>query len=59
MLCHFENMFGSDVYKKLVSEGIFVRTFTDPLLSKCVRISSGPPEHTDQMVGPLKNIVIS
>jgi len=59
LLCHFENMFGSDVYKKLVSQGIFVRTFTDPLLSKCVRISSGTPEQTDQLLGALKNIVIS
>ena len=59
LLCHFENMFGSDVYKKLVSEGIFVRTFSDPLLSKCVRISSGTPEQTDRLLGALKNIVIS
>ena len=59
LLCHFENMSGSDVYKKLVSEGIFVRTFSDPLLSKCVRISSGTPEQTDRLLGALKNIVIS
>ena len=59
LLCHFENMFASDVYKKLVSEGIFVRTFSDPLLSKCVRISSGTTEQTDRLLGALKNIVIS
>ena len=42
---------------ELARRGIFVRHFSAPRVSDCLRISSGRPEHTDALVDAMKELL--
>ncbi|MBI2846721.1 MAG: histidinol-phosphate transaminase [Chloroflexi bacterium] len=44
------------IYTGLRERGIFVRYFDAPLLTDCLRISVGKPEHTDALIKTLKEL---
>ena len=57
ILCSFTGIGAKRVYEELASKGIFVRYFDTPSLKDSIRISVGKPEHTDILVGALKEIM--
>ncbi len=42
--------------QKLQDRGILVRYFDQPLVTNCLRISVGKPEHTDALIKALREI---
>jgi histidinol-phosphate aminotransferase len=58
LLCRLERGDGQRVYEGLARRGIFVRYFgSSGLLRECMRISVGFPEHTDALIGALKELL--
>jgi histidinol-phosphate aminotransferase len=56
ILCSVRNNQAATVYQELRHRGILVRYFDTPLLTDCVRISVGKPEHTDALLAALSEI---
>jgi histidinol-phosphate aminotransferase len=58
LLCRLERGDGQRVYEGLARRGIFVRYFgSSGLLRECMRISVGFPEHTDALIGALRELL--
>jgi histidinol-phosphate aminotransferase len=56
LLCRIDGMEGRALKERLAERGLFVRYFDTPLLHDCVRISVGLPEHTDRLLGALREV---
>lgn len=54
ILCRVIGRDARQIYDGLRRKGIFTRYFNTPLLSSCIRISAGKPEHTDAVVAALR-----
>lgn len=57
VLCEISGGLAAKIYNGLANRGIFVRYFDTPSLKDSIRISVGKPEHTDILVGALKEIM--
>ena len=56
ILCLVLNGRASQIQQKLQTKGILVRYFDKPMLTDCIRISVGKPEHTDILIKRLKEL---
>tara|TARA_B110000438_G_scaffold202879_1_gene194536 strand:+ start:6149 stop:7231 length:1083 start_codon:yes stop_codon:yes gene_type:complete len=57
ILCDFGQYDSNDVFNQLAQKGIFVRKFSNKLISNCLRISSGTPDQTGKLLQVLDNII--
>jgi histidinol-phosphate aminotransferase len=57
ILCRVTRGDAHDVYQRLRSQGILVRSYRDPWLRDCIRISVGKPEDTTVLLRALRNMV--
>jgi histidinol-phosphate aminotransferase len=57
ILCRVTRGSAHDVYNRLRQKGILVRSYSDPLLRDCIRISIGKPEDTTVLLRALRDLV--
>ena len=56
ILCSVAGGRARELHEGLRHKGIFIRYFDTPLLKNCLRVSVGKPEHTDALIGALKEL---
>ncbi len=56
ILCSVLSGKAGELHQKLQRKGILVRYFDQPLLQNSIRISVGKPEHTDVLIGVLREL---
>jgi histidinol-phosphate aminotransferase len=57
ILCRVTRGDAHDLYNRLRQQGILVRSYRDPWLRDCIRISVGTPEDTTTLLRALRNLV--
>jgi histidinol-phosphate aminotransferase len=57
LLCKFPHGIAAKVQSALAQRGVFVRHFSDPRISDCLRISVGKPDQTDTLIKNLVKII--
>jgi histidinol-phosphate aminotransferase len=57
ILCKVTRGNAHDVYQRLRRQGILVRSYRDPWLQDCIRISVGTPENTTTLLRALRDMV--
>ena len=57
ILCDFKEKDSNIIFEKLAQNGIFVRKFSDNVISNSLRFSSGTPDQTRKLLRVLKSII--